>query len=172
VDLAAYALGRQLLDIGVIGAGDCTTEAVVAKLAFLLSWPDATGDQVRHYMATSLRGEVTEHAHTATRIASAFDSRVVEGGDVYLTGLGRSVLGGGGGRGSAAAAGGGGGGGVSPPLSPNLATSQPPPRSPPAAGGGGLTGGYAAEQAAAASATAAAILAAASQNSPPRGGER
>ena len=150
VDLAAYALGRQLLDIGVIGAGDCTTEAVVTKLAYLLSWPDASGDHVRHYMAHSLRGEVTEDAQAAAHVASAFDSRVVEGGDVYLTGLGRTMVGGG--RGS----GGGDGGGGAP--SPILPPAQSPPSSPPP------RGGSAAEAAAAASATAAAILAAASHH--------
>lgn len=88
VDLKAYALGRQLEEIGVIGAGDATTEAVVAKLAFLLSWPDSAGAQVRHYMQHSLRGEVTEgHALRAGGGAGSAGGPAVGGerGEIFLS---------------------------------------------------------------------------------------
>jgi len=60
VALGAYALGRQLESIGVLSAYDMTTEAVIAKLAYLLSWQEMTSATLRSYMGRSLRGEVTE----------------------------------------------------------------------------------------------------------------
>ena len=98
VDLHAYALGRALEDIGVIGAGDATTESVVTKLAFLLSWSDTRVEQVRHYMALSLHGELTEGANTTGGVGFgghagdwATTSRMVDSGDVYFSGLGRRI---------------------------------------------------------------------------------
>ncbi|RYY32267.1 hypothetical protein EON62_05565, partial [archaeon] len=60
VNLSAYALGKKLEAIGVIPAYDMTTEAICCKLAYILSWPGVTTDDVRHWMAKSLRGEMTE----------------------------------------------------------------------------------------------------------------
>jgi len=60
VNLSAYALGKQLESIGVVQAGDMTTEALCAKLSYLLAVPGITRDQVISYMGRSLRGEITE----------------------------------------------------------------------------------------------------------------
>lgn len=94
VELNTYALGRRLQEIGVIGAGDTTTETVVAKLSYLLSWPDATPDLVRHYMLQSLRGELTEDVHgTALSATNAWTSLTrTERGDMLFTGLGRQNI--------------------------------------------------------------------------------
>lgn len=59
VNLSTYALGRKLETIGVLSAFDMTTEAVVAKLGYILSWPDMNRAAVKQYMGRSLRGEVT-----------------------------------------------------------------------------------------------------------------
>ena len=41
VDMDTYSTGKSLKNIGVVGGGDCTTEAAVAKLFFLLAqYPD------------------------------------------------------------------------------------------------------------------------------------
>jgi hypothetical protein len=94
VELNTYALGRRLQEIGVIGAGDTTTETVVAKLSYLLSWPDATPELVRHYMLQSLRGELTEDVHgTALSATNAWTSLTrTERGDMLFTGLGRQNI--------------------------------------------------------------------------------
>lgn len=60
VNLGTYALGRKLEAIGVLSAYDMTTEAVVAKLSYLLSWPDMSRARLTEFMGRSLRGEVTE----------------------------------------------------------------------------------------------------------------
>ena len=96
VDLHAYALGRALEDIGVIGAGDATTESVVTKLAFLLSWSDTKVEQVRHYMALSLRGELTEASDAnvgggGNHAGNWATTSRMESGDVCFSGLGRRL---------------------------------------------------------------------------------
>eukprot|EP01138_Halocafeteria_seosinensis_P016438 gb/GECG01016769.1/.p1 GENE.gb/GECG01016769.1/~~gb/GECG01016769.1/.p1 ORF type:complete len:426 (+),score=43.85 gb/GECG01016769.1/:1-1278(+) len=60
VDLDAYALGRNLKDIGVIGGLDMTTEAIVTKLAFLLSKPGMTNAKLHQLMHQNLRGELSD----------------------------------------------------------------------------------------------------------------
>jgi L-asparaginase len=59
VRLDAYRLGRVLSEIGVVSAGDMTTESTAAKLAYLLG-RGLSNAQVRRYMLTNLRGELTE----------------------------------------------------------------------------------------------------------------
>ena len=56
VELDAYTVGSALKDVGVLGAGDMTTEATVAKLAFLLSL-DLGKEEFRSAFERSLRGE-------------------------------------------------------------------------------------------------------------------
>ena len=93
VDLGAYALGRRLQDIGVISAFDTTTEAICAKLSYLLSWqPPLSPAQVAAHMARSLRGEVTEPLspmalpHGAGGFAAgALTIAAASGGDVRIS---------------------------------------------------------------------------------------
>lgn len=85
VDLRAYALGRKLEAIGVISGLDMTTEAVCTKLAYLLSWPGMTPEQVRRYMGRSLRGEVTESTHTSASALARGYNRVGDDGEIFIT---------------------------------------------------------------------------------------
>lgn len=55
-----YELGRRLQDIGVVHAADMTTEAIAAKLSYLLALPNATAATVRAGLPIGLRGEITE----------------------------------------------------------------------------------------------------------------
>lgn len=65
VDLSAYALGKKLEAIGVVPGMDMTTEAICAKLSYILSWPGVTNAQVVAFMGRSLRGELTEPSQAA-----------------------------------------------------------------------------------------------------------
>lgn len=56
VSLATYEVGRLLLELGVVSAGDMTTEACVTKLAYLCGRGLADG-ALREAMMTDLRGE-------------------------------------------------------------------------------------------------------------------
>ena len=49
-------MGRYLLDLGVVSAGDMTTEACVTKVAYLCG-RGLQGDALRQAMVTDLRGE-------------------------------------------------------------------------------------------------------------------
>lgn len=59
VDMDAYSTGKSLKKIGVTGGSDCTTEAAVAKLFFLLGqYPD--NETVVDFLKKNIRGELTE----------------------------------------------------------------------------------------------------------------
>ena len=58
VSLDTYEVGRRLLEIGVVSAGDMTCEAVTTKIAYLCGRGLGGGD-LRNAMATDLRGERT-----------------------------------------------------------------------------------------------------------------
>ena len=56
---AEYAAGRALAEVGVVGGADLTPEAALTKLAYLLSRPELSPQEVEQWMATDLRGEMT-----------------------------------------------------------------------------------------------------------------
>lgn len=59
VDMDTYSTGKSLKNIGVIGGSDCTTEAAVAKLFFLLGqYPD--NKDVTYFLKKNIKGELTE----------------------------------------------------------------------------------------------------------------
>lgn len=51
-------MGRRLLDLGVVSAGDMTTEACVTKMAYLFG-RRLSGERLRKAMNDDLRGERT-----------------------------------------------------------------------------------------------------------------
>ncbi len=59
VDMDAYSTGKALKNAGVIGGGDCTTEAAVAKLFFLLG-QYTDNKTIVHFLEKNMRGELTE----------------------------------------------------------------------------------------------------------------
>lgn len=58
VDMEYYATGNNLLQAGVISAGDMTPEATIAKLYYLLSKNLSTAE-IKEQMHVNLRGELT-----------------------------------------------------------------------------------------------------------------
>jgi len=58
VAMESYATGSRLAEAGVVGGGDMTAEAALAKLVYLLSDSDDP-DEVRASMTRDLRGELT-----------------------------------------------------------------------------------------------------------------
>lgn len=58
VSLHTYEVGQILLDLGVVSAGDMTTEACVTKMAHLLG-RNIKGERLRQMMMADLRGERT-----------------------------------------------------------------------------------------------------------------
>ncbi|KAG8903806.1 hypothetical protein FRB99_002697 [Tulasnella sp. 403] len=55
----SYETGRALLNVGVVPGGDMTAPCALTKLAYLLSKPELSVDQVRQLIRTPLRGEMT-----------------------------------------------------------------------------------------------------------------
>ena len=66
VNLEGYATGSALARAGVIGGGDMTAEAALAKLAYLLSQSLPVA-RVKQLMQQNLRGELTERQPRLTR---------------------------------------------------------------------------------------------------------
>jgi hypothetical protein len=60
VDLDTYALGQRLGVVGVIGAGDMTTECAAIKLGWLLG-QGLPAETIRKLFTAPLRGEVTPY---------------------------------------------------------------------------------------------------------------
>jgi L-asparaginase len=58
VDQGRYETSKYLLNMGVIGGDDITTEAAITKLMFVLAL-DLPPQQTRELLATNLRGEIT-----------------------------------------------------------------------------------------------------------------
>lgn len=72
---AIYALGRKLAAVGVVAGADLTPECALTKLAYLLSKPDLTREQVRELMGRSIRGELTTRASAAVSTSQASPTR-------------------------------------------------------------------------------------------------
>ena len=75
VSLGTYEVGRYLLELGVVSAGDMTTEACVTKVAYLCG-RGLEGDALRDAMETDLRGERSADQGAATDIAHQRASRL------------------------------------------------------------------------------------------------
>ena len=58
VEIGRYGVSLLLKKIGVVSGHDITTEAAVAKLMYLLG-EGLSNEEVKHYMAVSLRGEIS-----------------------------------------------------------------------------------------------------------------
>lgn len=61
VNTDRYAVGRQFASTGVIGGGDLTLEAAIAKLGYLVD-QGYSRDEIAEYIPRNLVGEVTESA--------------------------------------------------------------------------------------------------------------
>lgn len=59
VDMDTYSTGKSLKNAGVIGGSDCTTEAAVAKLFFLLG-QYSNNETIADLLRKNIRGELTE----------------------------------------------------------------------------------------------------------------
>lgn len=61
VEIDSYEAGRQLIDAGVVSAGDMTVETTMIKLKYLLGL-EKTADEIRSLIGESIRGEVTRRS--------------------------------------------------------------------------------------------------------------
>nr|AGT02699.1 asparaginase [Strigomonas galati] len=61
VNLSEYELGRKLLDLGAVSAGNMTQEATFIKLKYLFGL-GLSADTVRSYLTKDLRGEISTHS--------------------------------------------------------------------------------------------------------------
>ena len=75
VSLGTYEVGRYLLELGVVSAGDMTTEACVTKVAYLCG-RGLQGDALRQAMVTDLRGERSEDVGAEGDVAHQRASRL------------------------------------------------------------------------------------------------
>ena len=64
-----YEAGNTLAAAGVVPGGDMTSEAALTKLAYLLSLPHLSADEVAARMKVSKRGELTDDGSTSPRFA-------------------------------------------------------------------------------------------------------
>ena len=60
VDMAAYHIGKELLAMGMLSAGDMTVEATVTKLQYLLSQKKVVQDKLKELIGSNMRGEVSQ----------------------------------------------------------------------------------------------------------------
>ena len=67
VNLAEYAAGSALADVGVISGYDMTTEAATAKLFYLLN-QGLSSEEVKRLLQISLRGELSEPANDSETV--------------------------------------------------------------------------------------------------------
>lgn len=58
VDMEAYSTGIMLKKMGVIGGFDCTTEAAISKLFFLMGHYDSN-ETIKEFLMKNLRGEIS-----------------------------------------------------------------------------------------------------------------
>ena len=73
VKLDAYEVGRLLLDLGVVSAGDMTTEACVTKMAHLFGRGFST-EKIRRLMMSDLRGEIGNARESSLGVGSGWSS--------------------------------------------------------------------------------------------------
>ncbi|KAF8559674.1 asparaginase-domain-containing protein [Imleria badia] len=76
----AYETGRTLQKVGVVPGGDMTPECALTKLAYLLSKPELSINQVRELIGMPLRGELTRPTHSPpTRPTAGPDLPSIQG---------------------------------------------------------------------------------------------
>lgn len=81
---AIYAVGKKLAAVGVVAGADLTPECALTKLAYLLSKPELSRQQVRELMGRSLRGELTArspstgHAHLGRSSMSDLLAKILQ----------------------------------------------------------------------------------------------
>jgi len=59
VEDGVYQTNTSIKSIGVVGGGDMTTEAALAKLSYLLSFEELSPSQIKKHLKEDIRGELT-----------------------------------------------------------------------------------------------------------------